>query len=99
MERKDNTLTCVRKKCELALKESKFNIGAASEGSFEPHPFTTSDHEILYFIDEERGFHSIKQHTQKLTFSLKTSREFKSLFSPFRILLGQYLFLQRKRAH
>ncbi len=60
VQRKGDALTCVREKCELAMKESKFNIGIASEGSFGPHPFSpflASDLEILYFIDQEKGFH------------------------------------------
>lgn len=60
VERKGNALMCVREKCELAMKESKFNIAIASEGSFGPHPFIpfmASDYEILYFIDREKGFH------------------------------------------
>lgn len=59
IERKGTPLTCVRQKCELAMKESKVNIGVASEGSFGPHPFFPflgCDHEILYFKDLERGF-------------------------------------------
>ena len=57
--RKGTPLTCVREKCELAMKESHLSIGIASEGSFGPHPFipfVRSDHEILYFKDQERGF-------------------------------------------
>lgn len=60
IERKGSALDCVRKKCELGLKERDFNIGIASEGSFTPHPaipFMASDYEILYFIDKERDFH------------------------------------------
>ncbi|MCE2983977.1 MAG: DUF2309 domain-containing protein [Parachlamydia sp.] len=59
VERKGTPLTCVRQKCELAMKESKVTIGIASEGSFGPHPFIPflgCDHEILYFMDQERGF-------------------------------------------
>lgn len=59
VERKGTALTCVRQKCELAMKESKLTIGIASEGSFGPHPFApfvACDHEILYFMDQERGF-------------------------------------------
>jgi len=59
VERKGHPLTCVRQKCELAMKESKMTIGIASEGSFGPHPFIPfigCDHEILYFKDQERGF-------------------------------------------
>ncbi|PJD95820.1 MAG: hypothetical protein CK425_07920 [Parachlamydia sp.] len=59
VERTGDALSCVRQKCELAMKESKFTIGIASEGSFGSHPFIpflACDHEILYFIDQERGF-------------------------------------------
>lgn len=59
VERKGSPLACVRKKCEAAMKESQVNIGIASEGSFGPHPYiplVACDHEILYFIDHERGF-------------------------------------------
>lgn len=59
VERIGSPLTCVRQKCELAMKESHVTIGIASEGSFGPHPhfpFVTCDHEILFFIDREKGF-------------------------------------------
>jgi uncharacterized protein YbcC (UPF0753/DUF2309 family) len=59
VERKGTPLMCVRQKCELAMKESKVTIGIASEGSFGAHPFIPfvgCDHEILYFIDQERDF-------------------------------------------
>jgi uncharacterized protein len=59
VKRKGTPLTCVRQKCELAMKESKVTIGIASEGSFGPHPFIPffgCDHEILYFMDQERDF-------------------------------------------
>lgn len=39
VERKSTPLTCIRQKCELAMKESKVTIGVASEGSFGPPPF------------------------------------------------------------
>lgn len=59
VERKGTPLMCVSQKCELAMKKSKATIGIASEGSFGPHPFIpllSCDHEILYFMDQERGF-------------------------------------------
>lgn len=59
IERKGTPLECAREKCKLAVKESKFGIGLSSEGSFGPHPyipFLTCNHEILYFMDLERGF-------------------------------------------
>jgi hypothetical protein len=59
VERKGTALSTALQKCELAMKESKVSIAIASEGSFGPHPFIpflACDHEILYFIDRERGF-------------------------------------------
>lgn len=59
VERKGTPLMCARQKCEIAMKESQINIGIASEGSFGPHPtipFLSCDHEIIYFMDQERGF-------------------------------------------
>lgn len=59
VEREGSSLHCVRKKCELAMKQCNSVLGVASEGSFGPHPvipFAACDHEILYFIDQERGF-------------------------------------------
>ncbi len=60
IERKGSALDCVRQKCELAMNKTGVDIGIASEGSFGPHPFIpfiACDHEILYFIDRDRGFH------------------------------------------
>jgi len=60
IERKASALDCARKKCELAMNKTSFTIAIASEGSFGPHPFIpfiACDHEILYFIDREIGFH------------------------------------------
>jgi hypothetical protein len=59
IERKGDALTCAREKCELIIKEG-IKIAISSEGSFGPHPlipFIACDHEILYFIDSEKGFH------------------------------------------
>lgn len=58
VERKTSALTCARHKCELAIAATNIPIAAANEGSFGPHPFIpciASDHEILYFIDQERN--------------------------------------------
>lgn len=59
VERRGTPLECARKKCERALAESGDKIAIASEGSFGSHPyipFAACDHEILYFMDQERGF-------------------------------------------
>jgi hypothetical protein len=60
IERTASPIECARKKCEGAFKRHPFKLAIASEGSFGPHPaipFVPCDHEILYFIDRERGFH------------------------------------------
>jgi hypothetical protein len=62
VERKGNALDCARRKCELAidLLGDRANYFLSSEGSFGPHPvvpFLAQDQEILYFIDQDRGFH------------------------------------------
>lgn len=51
-------LDCVRRKCELGIKNSNAEFGLASEGSFGPHPsvpFIPCDYELLYFIDSRRN--------------------------------------------
>jgi len=83
IERKGSPLTCVREKCELAMKDGKFDIGIASEGSFGPHPFmpfVASDHEILYFIDREKGF-----HLYQTLLSSKTNYCREAIFDPQRL--------------
>jgi len=86
IERKGSALDCVRQKCELAMNKTGVDIGIASEGSFGPHPFIpfiASDHEILYFIDRDRGFHlyqsllsSKTNHCMKAISDSKRLKEF-----------------------
>lgn len=62
VERKGTALECAKQKCEwsLDLLKGKAEYVLASEGSFGPDPrcpFLSCDHEILYFIDQKRGFH------------------------------------------
>ena len=72
IDRKENALECARKKCEWAFNTfgNKFDCALASEGSFGPHPFIPffpCDHEILYFIDRQRGFHLHLSHLSEKT--------------------------------
>lgn len=58
VERKDDALTTVRKKCLAAMQMYKCDIGIASEGSFGPHPslpFINADDELLIFIDSKNN--------------------------------------------
>lgn len=83
VERKGTPLTCVRQKCELAMKESKVTIGIAGEGSFGPHPFVPflgCDHENLYFMDLERG---LALHQSLL--STKSNHRAEALSDPLRL--------------
>jgi hypothetical protein len=60
VERKGSPLECARLKCELSLDQTDADYALSSEGSFGPHPsvpFLPVNHEILYFIDRQRGFH------------------------------------------
>ena len=49
---------CVRRKCELGMKQLNAEFGLASEGSFGPHPsipFIPCDYELLCFMDSGRN--------------------------------------------
>lgn len=57
IERKDDPLTTLKKKCLLAMEKNKCDLGIASEGSFGPHPtmfFTHADDEWVVFIDKKQ---------------------------------------------
>lgn len=60
IERKGTALECAQKKCEWGLQNREAQYALASEGSFGPHPwipFVAGNTEVLYFIDNARGFH------------------------------------------
>lgn len=72
VEREGSALTCARRKCEWSLNQlgASVEYAIASEGSFGPHPwmpFLPCDHEILYFIDQVRGFHLHLSHISEKT--------------------------------
>ena len=85
IERKEDSLGCARKKCELAFggfnEEVKFSI--ASEGSFGAHPlmpFFSSDYEILYFIDKKNDFHlHVSGVTEKTNYKMQKVFHFDEL--------------------
>lgn len=59
VERSGSALEIVEQKARLGMKVSGLPLGLASEGSFTPHPsipFMPCDREILFFVDEIRGF-------------------------------------------
>lgn len=54
IERKDDALITLRKKCVFALKETEFELVIASEGSFGAHPsffFVPANDELIMFLD------------------------------------------------
>lgn len=56
VERKDNPLVTVRKKCELALEISGADLAIANEGSFGPHPasvFLPAGDELIMLFDKK----------------------------------------------
>lgn len=56
VERKDNPIETVRKKCLTAMKLNNCDLGIASEGSFGAHPnmfFATANEEFLILIDQK----------------------------------------------
>jgi hypothetical protein len=57
-ERTDDPLTTVRKKCMMALDQSKYDLAVASEGSFGAHPsifFSTADDEMIMLMDTKNN--------------------------------------------
>jgi hypothetical protein len=64
IEREDTPLETLRKKVRMGMEELELPLGLASEGSFGPHryfPMVTEDHEILLWIDDERGIEVTEQ--------------------------------------
>ncbi|POB09436.1 DUF6671 family protein [Sulfobacillus sp. hq2] len=52
------------RKARWGMELTGLSLGLASEGSFGPHPqllFVPSDHELLAFIDQERGIEIVEQ--------------------------------------
>ncbi|MBU3715279.1 MAG: hypothetical protein FGM46_10105 [Ferruginibacter sp.] len=58
LERADDPLSTVRKKCMMAMEQSKYDLAIASEGSFGAHPsifFSTADDEIVMLVDKKNN--------------------------------------------
>lgn len=58
IERKDDPLTTLRKKCMMAIEATGIDLAIASEGSFGPHPsvfFANADDEIVMMYDSKNG--------------------------------------------
>lgn len=64
VERPGDMCEVLLQKARLGMKLTGLPRGIASEGSFAPHPllpFTAADHELMVFIDDEKGFQVIEQ--------------------------------------
>lgn len=64
IERKGTPLETLRKKARMGMEHLGIPYGIASEGSFGPYvhfPFIAQDHEILLWIDDERGIEVVEQ--------------------------------------
>ncbi|MBP6373215.1 MAG: hypothetical protein KA325_02250 [Flavobacterium sp.] len=59
VERKDDVLTTLRKKCQHAMMLSQCDLAVASEGSFGAHPsifFAQADDEVIMLLDAKNGY-------------------------------------------
>jgi hypothetical protein len=75
VERMDDPVTTVRKKCMKAMEIYHCDLGIASEGSFGPHPtlpFLTAHEEILIFIDKQ---HDLEIIVKELSTETNFNRE------------------------
>lgn len=64
VERKDDALNTLRKKCLKAMEEYNHDLAIASEGSFGPHPsipFLTADDELMILIDKKNQLEIISR--------------------------------------
>jgi hypothetical protein len=83
IERIEDALTTVRKKCLLAMEKYHCDLGIASEGSFGPHPtifMAHADDEILIFIDKKNNLEIIvRELSLDTNFNAATISSFQNL--------------------
>ncbi len=64
VERKDDPVTTLRNKCQMAIDASGINIAIANEGSFGAHPgifFAHADDELVMLLDIDNGLEIIER--------------------------------------
>ncbi|MDK2842882.1 MAG: hypothetical protein PWQ17_2388 [Anaerophaga sp.] len=64
VERKDDPITVLRKKCLMAIEATGINLAIANEGSFGAHPtifFAHADDELIMLMDRENGIEIIER--------------------------------------
>jgi hypothetical protein len=70
IKRKDDPLTTLRKKCELALDIHGADLVIGNEGSFGPHPgifFLNADDELVMLIDRKHGLEIVAREVSTET--------------------------------
>lgn len=86
IERKDDALTTIRKKCRAAMRFHNVDLAVASEGSFGPHPaafFATADDELVILIDLKNNLEIVgRKLSLETNFAAKEFTDL-SLFLPF----------------
>ena len=66
VERTDDPVSALRRKCRAAMALHGCDLGIASEGSFGPHPqipFIPADEEFLLFMDTRNGIEVLHRET------------------------------------
>lgn len=96
INRNDDSLTTLRKKCLAAMDYYKVDLAIASEGSFGPHPtafFAPADDELVILIDKKNNLEIIGRHL-----SLETNFAAKEISdsSSFKDFLNQIQFPSHK---
>lgn len=64
VEREDDPITTLRKKCLMAIEASGIDVAIANEGSFGGHPtvfFAHADDELVMLVDKENGIEIIER--------------------------------------
>ncbi len=64
VERKDDPITTLRNKCQMAIDASGIDLAIANEGSFEAHPsifFASADDEFVMLMDKVNGIEIIER--------------------------------------
>ncbi len=70
IERQDEPLSTLRKKCALALEGHKSDLVVGNEGSFGPHPgifFLNADDELVMLIDKKNGLEVVARELSTKT--------------------------------
>jgi hypothetical protein len=94
IEREDDPLTTLKKKCLLAMEKNNCDLGIASEGSFGPHPtlfFAHADEEWVVFIDKKQD---LEIYSRELSTQTNFNAKLFTDFSEFDSFLQKCLFPQ-----